>query len=84
MRLKHLRQVRRSPAGAGEADWFLASYVSWRAACVAVRSAYEGWRSCEPALRSLAFDSYRVALDREEDAARIHSERVEQAGPVSG
>jgi hypothetical protein len=80
MNLKHMRRARRS-AGA---DLFLETYVSWRAACVAVRSAYESWRSCEPVLRPFAFDSYRAALDREEDAARVYSERIAQVERVNG
>jgi hypothetical protein len=84
VRLRRTRPVTTPrPAVAGGADAFLESYVSWRAACIAVRTAYESWRDCEPPLRFLAFDSYRAALDQEEDAARTHSELTEQLRRVA-
>ena len=64
-------------------DEFLESWVCWREACEDVGSAYERWRNCEPPQRGLAFVSYRAALDREEEAARMHSvwtERVRASG----
>src|SRR3954449_12098600 len=78
----NLNLMRRAPSSVGP-DLSLQSYVSWRAACVAVRNAYESWKRCEPALRSFAFDSYCEALDREENAARVHSERTQQVRRVS-
>jgi hypothetical protein len=57
------------------ADDFLASYVTWRDSCEAVRTSYEAWRTCAAAQRSLAFDSYVAALDQEEIAAQIHADR---------
>lgn len=54
-------------------DKFTESRVCWREACEAVRSAYAGWQHCEPAQRGLAFEGYRAALDREEQAAQVHS-----------
>jgi hypothetical protein len=61
------------------ADEFLESYVCWREACEDVRTAYERWGESTSARRDLAFESYRAALDREERAARVHSEWAEQA-----
>jgi hypothetical protein len=65
------------------ADEFLESYVCWREACEDVRSAYEGWRKCQPPEGGLEFESYRAALDREEHAARIHSDWAERLRAVA-
>ena len=54
-------------------DEFIESWVWWREACEDVRSAYERWGQCKPAQRDLAFASYRAALDREDQAARVYS-----------
>jgi hypothetical protein len=60
------------------ADAFIHSYVSWREACEEVRSAYERWKRCRVPQRRVAFESYSAALDREELAARVHSDWTEQ------
>jgi hypothetical protein len=65
-------------------DDFLDSYVSWRQACEDVHAAYEGWRSCKPMQRKLAFMWYTAALDREEDAARVHSQRAQRLRATTG
>lgn len=54
-------------------DEFLDSWVCWREACEDVRSAYERWGKCNLPQRGLTFASYRAALDREDQAARVHS-----------
>ena len=54
-------------------DQFIESWVCWREACEAVHSAYASWQQCEPAQRGLAFAGYRAALDREDQAAQVHS-----------
>jgi hypothetical protein len=59
-------------------DEFIDSYVSWREACEDVRAAYKLWDSCKPPDRTVGFNLYRAALNREGHAARIHSHRVEQ------
>ena len=51
---------------------FLDSLVCWREACEDVRSAYERWGEAEALERALAFQSYRSALGREEQAAYAH------------
>jgi len=61
------------------ADEFLESYVCWREACEDVRKAYARWGSSSQRHRALAFESYRASLDREDHAARLHSEWAEQA-----
>jgi hypothetical protein len=55
------------------ADEYLHSWVCWREACEDVRSAYEGWKTCESSRRGIAFASYRAALDREDQAAYVYS-----------
>jgi hypothetical protein len=54
-------------------DELMESYVCWREACEDVRAAYERWGTSKPPQRTLAFGWYRAALDREEHAARVHS-----------
>jgi hypothetical protein len=54
-------------------DELFEKWVSWREACEDVRSSYEHWRRCNAAQRDVAFASYRAALDREDQAARVYS-----------
>jgi len=54
-------------------DEFIESWVSWCEARDEVRSAYESWATCPEPERRRNFEIYHAALDREEDAARIHS-----------
>jgi len=54
-------------------DEFLETWISWREACSDVRTAYACWSESEAAQRDLAFAGYRAALDREDQAARVHS-----------
>jgi hypothetical protein len=65
-------------------DEFIDSYVFWREACEEVRAAYKRWDSCKPPDRTLGFNLYRAALNREGYAARIHSHRVEQLRAATG
>jgi hypothetical protein len=60
------------------ADEFLDSYVNWREACEDVRAAYDRWRRSESPERALAFAVYSTALDREEQAASVHSDRTQR------
>jgi hypothetical protein len=57
-------------------DKFIESWVCWREACEAVHSAYARWQQCEAAQRGLAFEGYWAALDREDQAAQVHSMRA--------
>ena len=62
----------------------LGSWVSWREAREDVRAAYRWWSECAMRHRGVAFELYRVALDRERDAASVVSdcaERVRALGP---
>jgi hypothetical protein len=83
------KRLNRQPTPAEEefqavVDEFLDSYVSWRESCEAVSAAYRSWATCEPPQRGLAFESYRAALDREELAAQVHSDRAARARAVRG
>ena len=60
------------------ADDFIDSYVCWREACDDVEIAYGRWVDCAPPERGVAYEIYRAALEREEQAAIVyeHSARV--------
>jgi hypothetical protein len=58
------------------ANDFVESYVCWREACADLHAAYTAWSDGDRDDRGLAFESYRAALDREEQAARVHSTYV--------
>ena len=60
------------------ADAFVDSWLSWRESCEDVRSAYRWWTACARPQRALAFVGYRAALDREQQAASIHSDWAER------
>ena len=68
-----------SPTGSRErpglvvVDEFIDSWICWREACEDVRGAYERWRVCSAPQRGLAFASYRAAVDREDQAARVYA-----------
>jgi hypothetical protein len=64
-------------AAARLVDDFLETYVCWREASAAVRTAYDRWRGGQRPDRGLAFAAYRAALDREEHAAVMFRERAE-------
>ena len=54
-------------------DEFLETWIYWREACGDVRAAYLRWAQSDAEQRDLAFAGYRAALDREDQAARVHS-----------
>jgi hypothetical protein len=53
-------------------------WLAWREASADVRAAYRWWSDCAIRHRVLAFELYRVALDRERYAASILSDLVER------
>jgi hypothetical protein len=57
-------------------DELIESWVCWREACEDVRRAYDCWGQCRAPQRAVAFGSYRAALDREDQAARVYSMHV--------
>jgi hypothetical protein len=58
------------------ADALVEGYVAWRETSADVRSAYERWRTCRAGERSLVFEGYLAALDREEHAARVYERLI--------
>jgi hypothetical protein len=61
-------------------DEFTESYVRWREASDYVRTAYRRWSESPSQRSGLEFATYRVALDQEERAATIYSERAARLG----
>ncbi len=62
----------------------LGSWVSWREAREEVRTAYRSWSKCATRDRGVAFQLYRVALDREGDAASVVSDCAERVRALGG
>jgi hypothetical protein len=60
-------------------DAVMDGYVSWREESAAVEEAYRTWRGAPPAQRSIAFEDYFAALDREEQAASKYRRLIELA-----
>jgi hypothetical protein len=63
-------------------DGFVDSWVSWREASEDVRTAYRWWSDCAQPHRALAFAVYRAALEREQQAASIHSDWAQRIGAL--
>jgi hypothetical protein len=59
-------------------DTVMDSYVHWRQESRTVRESYRQWQTAGRGERSVAFDRYVTALDREEHAARGYRHVVEQ------
>jgi hypothetical protein len=57
-------------------DDLMEAYVAWREECAALVQAYAWWGSGEVADREMAFAAYRAALDREQQASTVYSDRV--------
>ena len=51
------------------------AYDAWRFAADEATDALQAWISGPSSTRAAAFDTYRAALDREEQAARILAHR---------
>ena len=73
IRRRYLAPRGSRPASCSVVEAFMDSWVCWREACEDVRSAYERWGSATGAERALAFQSFRAALGREEQAALVHA-----------
>jgi hypothetical protein len=56
------------------------SWASWREACAQVHRAYRRWSQAENSERDRAFESYRTALDLEEQAASVHALSANRLG----
>jgi len=69
----NLRRFTRASRRRAQLDAVVAAYVAWQRECAAVRAAYGTWKRAAKADASAAFASYRLALDREERAARDYA-----------
>lgn len=58
-------------------DDLMEVYVEWREECVSLYQAYERWTSSPVDERDLAFAAYSAALDREQQASAVYSDRIE-------
>jgi hypothetical protein len=59
-------------------DELLECYITWRAACRAVRLAYQWWLDSPRGEGELAYAGYVAALDREEQAAGGYANHIER------
>jgi hypothetical protein len=60
-------------------DAVMDGYITWREESAAVEAAYHTWRRAAADQRTVAFESYFAALDREEQAASEYRRLVELA-----
>ena len=60
------------------ADEAMERYVLWREACAGVHSAYDAWQAARAGDRRLAGAAHVAALDREQAAASLYAEAIEQ------
>jgi hypothetical protein len=60
-------------------DAVMDGYVNWREESAAVEVAYHTWRAASPDRRTVAFEDYFAALDREERAASEYRRLIELA-----
>jgi hypothetical protein len=58
-------------------DHLMDAYIDWREECITLGDAYERWLTVAVAERSLAFAAYRAALDREQQASSVYTDRFE-------
>jgi len=75
MKLKLTRAGRRR----ADIDDVIAAYSAWKRECAGVRAAYNRWARAARSDARFAFASYRVALDREEQAATIYARLLPRA-----
>ena len=62
-----------------EIDDVVAAYSAWRRESAAVRAAYGRWVRAATRDARFAFTAYRVALDRQEDAANTYAQVLPRA-----
>ena len=60
-------------------DAVMDGYVNWREESAAVEDGLSHWRRASPDQRTVAFEDYFAALDREEHAASEYRRLVELA-----
>jgi hypothetical protein len=74
--------LKRSPTASPISDLIDAvmdGYITWREESAAVEAAYQTWRRAPADRRTVAFDDYFAALDREELAASEYRRLIEVA-----
>jgi hypothetical protein len=59
-------------------DDLMEAYVEWREECAGLVHAYERWASVPATDRDLAFAAYKAALDREQQASAVYSNRIDR------
>jgi len=74
-----LRSFTRAARRRAEIDDVVAAYAAWRCESAAVHAAYGRWARAATRDARFAFAAYRVALDREEDAANTYSRLIPRA-----
>jgi hypothetical protein len=57
-------------------DEVIQCYVAWREQCDAVRMGYESWCSGAGQERTIRFALYKMAVDREESAAKLYADSI--------
>ena len=78
-----LKRASRAEAQRRLVDAVIDGYVTWREQSLALDGAYRRWKHAARGERTIAFDEYVWALDREEQAASEYRRRVEDVGAVS-
>jgi len=74
-----LRPFTRAGRHQADIDDVVAAYSTWRLECAAVRAAYGRWARAAASDARCAFAAYRLALDREEQAAHVYARLVPRA-----
>jgi hypothetical protein len=60
-------------------DCVVEEYVRWREECASVARSYSDWAFAAPGEDRVAFAAHVAAIDREEKAAAVYRQRLEQA-----
>jgi hypothetical protein len=73
-------KTRRSPSRRELADMTIDAYFNWRDECAALQDSYDAWTHRGVEHPPFAFQAYRRALDREEQAANVYADLVTYIG----
>jgi hypothetical protein len=65
-------------------DRMIDAYVDWLEACLRVGDRYRSWTRATGLPATLAFRRYWAALNQEERAAEVYSERVRRVAELVG
>ena len=74
-----LRRLTRAGRRRAAVDDVLVAYSSWKRESAAVRAAYRKWVRAARSDACVAFAAYRVALDREQQAADSYARMLPRA-----